>query len=300
VVDLREDRVQVGGPTDERPLVHPPYSDRASNGGQTEGREESDAVSVALGARSRAKGSTNEDAYLLDADHLLFGVFDGLGSTAQAADAARLAAESIRAAHVERRPDEGHAAELAFLPLAVRGAGTLVAATLDDGLTTASVVKLCTGGDGAAVAVICNVGDSRVYRYAATGMLQQCTLDDSVFGSDWELQLRLGEAVTPSGVLEHLYFDLRHVMDRALGDGLAEPHVWQVQVSDRDLLLAVTDGVTDNLTFSELGRLLHDGHDDPPGIARRLVDAAYDRSRQAGHPRAKVDDITAVVAQVRR
>jgi PPM family protein phosphatase len=265
----------------------------------TADRQATAAVSLAIGCRSRAKGSTNEDAYLADADHLLFGVFDGLGSTAHAAEAARLAAESIGVAYGQRPPDEGCAAEKAFLALAVRGAGTLIAANLDDGLTTASVVKLCTGTDGGAMAVICNVGDSRVYRYTATGVLRQCTLDDSVFGSDWELQLRLGEAVTPSGVLEHLYFELRHVMNRALGDGLAEPHVWEVEVGDGDLLLAVTDGVTDNLTFSELGRLLHGDDDDPSGIARRLVDAAYDRSRQAGHPRAKVDDITAVVAQVR-
>jgi hypothetical protein len=49
-------------------------------------------VSVEIGWRSRAKGSVNEDAYLVDVGHLLFGVFDGVGATLQAAQAAPLAA----------------------------------------------------------------------------------------------------------------------------------------------------------------------------------------------------------------
>ena len=50
--------------------------------GQTEGRDETGEVSVEIGCCSRAKGSVNEDAYLVDAGHLLFGVFDGLGGCA--------------------------------------------------------------------------------------------------------------------------------------------------------------------------------------------------------------------------
>ena len=48
-----------------------------------------------IGGSSRAKGSMNEDAYLVDVGRLLFGVFDGVGATLQAAQAARLAAEAI-------------------------------------------------------------------------------------------------------------------------------------------------------------------------------------------------------------
>jgi serine/threonine protein phosphatase PrpC len=66
------------------------------------------------------------------------------------------------------------------------------------------------------------------------------------------------------------------------------------------VLLALSDGVTDNLTFSEVRRLLHAEVDGADRVARRLVDAAFTRSRQTSHPRAKIDDITAVVAQVRR
>ena len=104
----------------------------------TEGRDEAGALSVEIGGCSRAKGSVNEDAYLVDVGHLLFGVFDGLGATAQSATAARLAAEAIRAAFHQHGAGDESAAERTFLPLAVRGAGMLIAATLEDGLTTAS------------------------------------------------------------------------------------------------------------------------------------------------------------------
>jgi PPM family protein phosphatase len=241
----------------------------------------------------------NEDAYLVDVGHLLFGVFDGLGATAQAAQAARLAAEAIRAAYEQHGRGHDCAAERAFLPLAVRGAGTLIAATLEDGLTTASVVKVCNNTGGTPTALICNIGDSRIYRYTAAGELHQCTLDDSIFGSDWDLQLRLSEAVVPTGVLEYTYFEQRHVMDRALGESLATPHLWEVPAEDGDVLVAVSDGVTDNLTFSELRQLLQGDVHRPDRVAHRLVDAAHSRSRQSGHPRAKIDDITAVAAQVR-
>ena len=139
----------------------------------------------------------------------------------------------------------------------------------------------------------------RIDRYTTAGERHQCTLDDSIFGSDWELQLRLSEVVEPTGLIEYTSFEQRQVMDRALGEQLATPHLWEVPVQDRDLLLAVSDGVTDNLTFSELRRPLHGDRDGPDQIAHRLVDPAYARSDQTGHPRAKIDDITAVAAQVR-
>ena len=267
--------------------------------GQTEGRHEAGEVSVEMGGYSRAKGSVNEDAYLVDVGHLLFGVFDGLGATAQGAEAAGLAAEAIRAAYDEHGDSGDCAAERTFLLRTVREAGELILATLEDGFTTASVVRVCRVVGGRATALICNVGDSRVYRFTAAGVLEQCTLDDSPFGSNWELQLRLSEVVVPSGLLEYTYFEQRHVMDHALGERLASPHLWEVVVDDGDVLLAVSDGVTDNLTFSELRRLLHGVVDDPVDIAYRIVDAASARSHQVGHPRAKVDDITVVAARVR-
>ena len=71
-------------------------------------------LSIDVAAASHAKALPNEDAFLVDADHLLFGVFDGLGSMTQSAFAARLAAVAIAAAY-DHRPRADCAAEQAFL-----------------------------------------------------------------------------------------------------------------------------------------------------------------------------------------
>ena len=252
-----------------------------------------------LGAASRAKGPVNEDAYLVDAHRRLFAVFDGLGGSRQGAFAAKLAAGAIHAAYERQGPFDDLEAETAFLTMAVQGAGALLSATLEDGLTTASVVKVCVRPDGGATALICNIGDSRVYRLRASGDLLQCTLDDSMFGTDWDVQLRLGEVVVATDLLESVYLAQRHVIDRVLGEGLHAPNLWTVALDDDDVLLAVTDGVTDNLTFSELGEVTRASRDNSARAARGLVDAAFARSHEASHARAKIDDMTAVVARVR-
>jgi serine/threonine protein phosphatase PrpC len=159
------------------------------------------------------------------------------------------------------------------------------------------VAKVCTAADGSRTALVANVGDSRVYRCGADGELRQCTLDDSLFGSDWDLQRHLGEVVVPTTLLEVVYFQQRHVLDRTLGDGV--PRVEAIELGDGDVLVAATDGVTDNLTFSEIERLLTERPDeDAATLARHLVGAAQARSHQPGHPRAKLDDITAVVCRI--
>ena len=254
---------------------------------------------VELGAMTRAKGPVNEDAYLVDEPRRLFAVFDGLGGSRQGALAATLAAGAIRAAYECHGELDDVDSEAVFLSTAVQGAGALLSATLEDGLTTASVVKVCDRPDGGSTALICNIGDSRVYRLTASGDLRQCTLDDSIFGGDWELQRRLGEVVVPTGLIEHVYLAQRHVIDRVLGEGLHAPNRWTVALEDDDVVVAVTDGVSDNLTFSELREVVRASRDDPARAARQLVNAAYARSHEATHARAKIDDITAVVARVR-
>ena len=75
-----------------------------------------------------------------------------------------------------------------------------------------------------------------MYRYTTAGVLHQCTLDDSPFGSGWELQLRLSEVTVPTGLLEYTYFERRHVMNHTLGERLASPRLWEVPVEDGDVL----------------------------------------------------------------
>ena len=102
-------------------------------------------MSVQIGGTSRAKGSVNEDAYLVDVDHVVFGVFDGLGATVVSVLAARLAAEAIRAVLPPApRGGRGANSERAFLLLPCGEPGRSSPLTLEDGLTTASGSRCAT------------------------------------------------------------------------------------------------------------------------------------------------------------
>jgi serine/threonine protein phosphatase PrpC len=265
----------------------------------TERRDDPPTPVLKIGGATRAKRAVNEDAYLIDEAHLLFGVFDGLGATSEAARAAKLAAQAIQAAYEGRDDSRRPASEQTFLSDAVEHAGELIAEALEDGLTTASVVKVKEAANGTVTALIANIGDSRVYRFTAAGELEQCTLDDSMLSPDWDLQLYFSELAVMEEPDDYVYFRQRHYVDRALGEGDDRPQIWEAELHTGDLLLAVTDGVTDNLTFSELRELLRTHQGTPELLARELIDAANARSQDVSHARAKIDDITAVVARVR-
>jgi protein phosphatase len=264
----------------------------------TESQGDPVAPVLEIAGASRAKRAVNEDAFLIDEAHLVFGVFDGLGATSEAARAAELAARAIHAAYEGRDESQPPASERTFLADAVEHAGELIAEGLEDGLTTASVVTVSEAADGTVRALIANIGDSRVYRFTVGGELEQCTLDDSVLSPDWDLQLYFSELAVMEEPDDFLYFGHRHFVDRALGEGDDRPQLWEAELDAGDLILALTDGVTDNLTFSELQELLRTGDGPPEVLAHELVDAAYARSQETSHARAKIDDITAVVARV--
>jgi hypothetical protein len=58
----------------------------------TERRDDLSTPALEIGAATRAKGHVNKDAFLIDEAHLLFGVFDGLGATSEAARSASVRA----------------------------------------------------------------------------------------------------------------------------------------------------------------------------------------------------------------
>lgn len=79
------------------------------------------------------------------------------------------------------------------------------------------------------------------------------------------------------------------------------------EVLDGDVFIAMTDGITDNLTWGEIQSLAERKKDDPEQLALLLTSYAGKRAQQekptpedphALHPRAKPDDMTAVVIAV--
>jgi protein phosphatase len=170
--------------------------------------------------------------------------------------------------------------------------------------TTATVVKVWEGG-GKRKLIIGNVGDSRVYRLKANGSLEVITLDDGFFFADDQeeakaIQERLSEITNLDELTEdeRTCWNWRNKISQALGQEEITPHIEIVDIDSGDTILIPTDGIHDNLTHGEIEDILK-GNSSSENPVPALIDAAQAVSRkdEKENPRAKQDDMTAIVVR---
>ena len=199
----------------------------------------------------------------------------------------------------------------------------------DGGDTTASLAKLWTDEAGKKQLTVANVGDSRIYRMRH-GRLERLTRDQSLLeellkeglqdadGKDIVDDRDVTRKFTRDFVAERSkksgnFKSLLHFMDgekmamasvedirHFLTNGMRDINLPQVQTFDTepgDMVIAVSDGVSDNLTDDEIGETLAQAGD-AESASRLLRIRASMRSKDNTHPRNKPDDITAVVMKV--
>lgn len=253
----------------------------------------------------------NEDSVLFDKAHSLFAVFDGMGGHAAGEVASSIAqkyvGEKLAALPRELEPEEIRKSFDRIL----EGANQMILeksrqSEEKKGMgTTATVLKLWQSESGEERAVIGNLGDSRVYRLTKEGTLEQATLDDSLARERlgpkdaMELEAKFGnltslEALSSS---EKTFWHLRNVITNNLGRERAVPRT-QIQNLDNVVALLITsDGIHDNLIHDEIAEILKNKNN-PEEAAHELVLKARERSRDKSHPRAKPDDMSAIVVLV--
>ena len=273
----------------------------------------------------------NEDSLLVDRQHGLVVVCDGVGSVIGAEQAAHVAARIIKARwrHLLRQlpaqltqtspqstmPDmndtlhqmleEANNAVLALKRKLVKNATTSDDENKNAGYaqTTIAVVLLSQQNDGYIMAYA-HVGDSRVYLLRADEALRRVTVDDGYFlfqhnkgqlneQDAWRIeQASSADQLTEK---EREHFDKRNGITQSLGDTHPVFHVGQIALCPDDRILLCTDGIHDNLTDVEIAEILRTGA--RTTVARKLVHHAYVRSQQDAevHIRAKKDDMSAVV-----
>lgn len=219
----------------------------------------------------------NEDRWLCDPAHGLFGVADGVGGLPGGAEAAQAAVEALArfAAGVTSAEEAAWVDVVHRANAAVRAEGLRVSP--DTGIAT----TLTAGAVRGDTLHLVHVGDSRAYGWR-DGVLTPLTEDHSL-ENEARRQARRGRFLD---VPPHH----RQMLTRCLGQ-LQAP---EVDVHARPLLagdryLFCTDGVTRLLPDGELATLLG-GSGDPVLLARTLVELAVRR----GGP----DNATAVVLVV--
>jgi len=229
-------------------------------------------VRLADGARSDVgRGRPdNEDSVLVDRDHHLYAVADGMGGHRAGEVASATAIEALKNSYAGGRPldqavEAANAAVFAKAAAddALRGMGTtLTALAVEDGHT----------------ALLGHVGDSRAY-LMRDGAVTQVTDDHSLV----EQLVREGR-LSPEEAQHH---PQRAIITRALGvDAQVEVDVYRVELEPGDRLLICSDGLTNMLSDDTIALTLR-RHVDPQQAADTLVDMA----NQAGGD----DNITVVV-----
>ena len=247
--------------------------------------EQRGAALVGRGAAWIAAGLTdqgrvrraNEDFFVMQPEAGVFVVCDGMGGAAAGETASRLAAEAALSALTKER--EG----LAAIREAVRLANSAVyeRAIRDrrlEGMGTTLVVLALTGS----TARLGHVGDSRCYRWRA-GTLERLTQDHSLV----EEQIQIGRMTREQARRS----PMQNVITRAVGtraEVIAD--LQEFPVTDGDLFLIASDGLTRELTDAAIGGILETASDDLENVCARLVAAANDAG---GH-----DNITCVLVRI--
>ncbi len=237
----------------------------------------------------------NEDSLLIDLDHGVFVVADGMGGHAGGDVASAMATETIHETLVGS-PDPDETRLVRDLDLedpadvlrerlryAMNQASILIRREADArpevrGMGTTLVV-LVVDGDQAHLA---HVGDSRAYLYRS-GRLTRLTRDHTVV----QQEIDAGR-LTPelARLLPH-----KHILTQSVGfHGPVEPDTTTRMVESGDIFILCSDGVTDALDDNELARIIEATPADM--LSHVLVEEAL----KAGGE----DNITALVVGVRQ
>ncbi len=173
--------------------------------------------------------------------------------------------------------------------------------------TTVSVSKIKKMPDGSHRLYVANVGDSRIY-LMRQGRLVRLTQDDNYISASLkegritqEQANQLEEASSIDELPDALrfLFKHRHRLTRAIGELEDEDiNVRAVRVYPDDRLLLTSDGVTDQIRETNLATVLA-SHEEDRAAERQIQGMADEIALRGTDPRAKADDISAVVATIK-
>jgi protein phosphatase len=175
--------------------------------------------------------------------------------------------------------------------------------------TTASVAKLIERPDGGTDMVYGHVGDSRIYILRKNRKIEQITEDQGgtnqavadkiITKEDAEILEQLADAKDLEKLdkkraefLKKMFGPIRRAVTDGLGLPSMKPKIGTVRLEAGERVLFTSDGIHDNLTNSEIERLLRDGN--PTETAQKIVAAAKKRTAE-DTIRSKKDDKTAII-----
>jgi serine/threonine protein phosphatase PrpC len=302
--------------------------------------EESSKQKWAFGFASQASEqhpNENQDFYFALPETSSAGVFDGVGGNKNGQEAA-WAAGNYCEEEMFALPDSFAStaeARIKFVDI-LHSANEITQKMGQEGNATAALCKvILSEEDNRRYLIAASVGDSRVYVFRDDELFS-ITLDDSdvrQFGDEASarmMQTLLAEIHNPYDYDEVMskarelqqrklfsqvdipnffkavqqLFKERNIIYQTLGreDLEIKPHTYAFPLEENDIYLLTSDGVTDNLTDSEIAALLRK-YQDPNVAAQQILAQARKRANQGKTSRSlrpKKDDITVVVMQEKK
>lgn len=194
--------------------------------------------------------SNNEDHLLVDGAHLVYGVADGMGGGAEGEKASELVCAEV--SMLVRQQPEDFSARMEAVCNAVISANEAIydyAKLMGFQQMGTTLSLMMFDPEDASHAVICHIGDSRVYRYRK-GEIAMLTRDHSV-GAELERRYGAGEGFADRAN------PLSHILTRAIGTGESVCPEWKkLTVESGDRYLVCTDGVHDVVSNDRMRDLL--------------------------------------------
>ena len=199
-----------------------------------------------------------------------FAVFDGLGGEQQGEVAAYLAAKKFDERIRDKSPEEDSGLKTFLLDTCFELNQSICDYAKEQQIknigTTAALLMF-----GSEEVVICNLGDSRVYRFSK-GTLEQISIDHIV---------TYVESKKPP-LAQHLGIPK--------SEFIIEPFITEEKYNHESRYLICSDGLSDMLTDDEIGKILADGK--ISAVAKKLMNNALKKGGK--------DNITVIVCEATR
>lgn len=266
----------------------------------------------------------NEDTILVDEEHRVYAVCDGLGGLKKPKEASEMACKYI-SQNIARITD-GMEIESA------KGIMSEIMKEADNAIfeeskkpennddwfveitekkkgmgTTASVFKVHIDDKGKAWGIIGHIGDSRIYKIQQDGTFEQLTVDDDALKEDAK---KLGDNLKPItenlskfksldelSEVEKKYFIKRHEMLACLGVGEVSPEIKSIPIEKGDRFVIMTDGVHKNSQKHTMEEAVKKA-----ATLRRavfnLIWGAIAFSEKEDEARAEPDDMSAIMIEI--
>lgn len=227
----------------------------------------------------------NEDSLLALPERGLFVVADGVGGRRGGQTASRTVVEIFERVFSQPQPPSPPESQMEDLRVLVGNTVDLCNQKIFteaeqnselDGMATTLALAVVRENR----AIIAHVGDSRVYRCDAQGLIP-LTEDHSEVNE----AVRAG-ILTPQQAENH---PRRNVISRAIGaDSEVEAEIIEIEVDESTILLLCSDGITRHIRDEQLERLLRSGNS-PQTICETMKQLCYNEGAE--------DNLTAIIVQ---